>query len=162
MIANSLPILLVEDDPALREAITITLEMEGETVVAVENGKLAIDRLFQQDFALIVSDIRMPAMDGITLLKQVKARSPAMPMVLMTAYGEIQDAVEAMRIGACDYLVKPFEPERLLEYVRRYRLRPIDIPGGVIAADPAMMTTLQATKRVAQTNATVMLTGESG
>ena len=162
MTVNSLPILLVEDDPALREAITITLEMEGETVVAVENGKLAIERLFQQDFALIVSDIRMPAMDGITLLKQVKARSPAMPMVLMTAYGEIQDAVEAMRIGACDYLVKPFEPERLLEYVRRYRLRPIDIPGGVIAADPAMMATLQATKRVAQTNATVMLTGESG
>lgn len=162
MTVNPLPILLVEDDPALREALTVTLELEGETVVAVENGKLAMEQLFQNEFALIISDIRMPAMDGITLLKQVKARSPAMPMVLMTAYGEVQDAVEAMRVGACDYLVKPFEPERLLDYVRRYRLRPIDVPDGVIAADPAMIATLQAAKRVAQTNATVMLTGESG
>lgn len=159
---NSLPILLVEDDPALREALTVTLEMEGETVVAVENGKAAIEQLFRNDFALIISDVRMPEMDGLTLLKKVKARHPALPMVLMTAYGEIQDAVDAMRAGACDYLVKPFESERLLEYVRRYRLRQIQIPDGVIAVDPLMKSTLQAARRVAQTSATVMLTGESG
>ena len=95
-----LPILVVEDDPNLREAVCDTLELAGEAVVSAGGGEEALELLAQQSVALVVSDVRMMPMDGITLLKEIRLRLPHLPVVLMTAFADVDRAVEAMRSGA--------------------------------------------------------------
>ena len=102
-------VLVVEDDATLREALCDTLEFAGFSVLAADDGKQALERLRRERVGLVVSDVQMAAMDGHTLLRQIKSHWPELPVVLMTAYGSIERAVEAMRDGAADYLVKPFE-----------------------------------------------------
>lgn len=159
---KTLPILIVEDDAALREAVTDTLELSGQHVIAVGSGPEALARLNRQAVALVVSDVRMDPMDGITLLKEIRATQPHLPVVLMTAYADVERAVEAMRAGACDFLLKPFEPEALLTHVARYKLPDTDGDGSVIAEDAATRNLFTLAARVAQTDVTVLLTGESG
>ena len=84
-------------------------------------GEEALRLLEAQSVALVVSDVRMMPMDGIALLKEIRTRYPHLPVVLMTAFADVDRAVEAMRAGACDFLLKPFEPKALLEHVARYR-----------------------------------------
>lgn len=103
MAEQCLPILVVEDDPSLREAIGDTLELAGRANVAVDGGEAALKALDTQAFSIVVSDVRMMPMDGITLLKEIRARLPHLPVVLMTAYAEVDKAVDAMRSGACDF-----------------------------------------------------------
>ena len=157
-----LPILVVEDDPNLREAVCDTLELAGEAVVSAGGGEEALELLAQQSVALVVSDVRMMPMDGITLLKEISQRLPHLPVVLMTAFADVDRAVEAMRSGACDFLLKPFEPKALLEHVARYRLPDALDDEGVIACDAASRNLFSLATRVAQTDTTVLLTGESG
>ena len=157
-----LPILVVEDDPNLREAVCDTLELAGEAVVSAGSGEEALELLAQQSVALVVSDVRMMPMDGITLLKEISQRLPHLPVVLMTAFADVDRAVEAMRSGACDFLLKPFEPKALLEHVARYRLPDALDDEGVIACDAASRNLFSLATRVAQTDTTVLLTGESG
>lgn len=157
-----LPILIVEDDPALREAVRDTLELAGQPVVAAADGPAALDELARRPVGMVVSDVRMEPMDGITLLKEIRSRYPHLPVVLMTAYADVDRAVEAMRSGACDFLLKPFEPAALLAHVERYRLPETTDNAGVIAEDPASRNLFALAARVAQTDATVLLTGESG
>jgi two-component system response regulator FlrC len=157
-----LPVLVVEDDPDLREAIRDTLEVAGQTVVAVDGGRAALAELARRPFALVVSDVRMAPIDGIELLKAVRAEHPVLPVLLMTAYAEVDRAVEAMRAGACDFLLKPFEPEALLAHIARYRLADADGDEAVVAEDVATRSLFALALRVAQTDATVLLTGESG
>ena len=157
-----LPILVVEDDPNLREAVCDTLELAGEAVVSAGSGEEALELLAQQSVALVVSDVRMMPMDGITLLKEIRQRLPHLPVVLMTAFADVDRAVEAMRSGACDFLLKPFEPKALLEHVARYRLPDALDDEGVIACDAASRNLFSLATRVAQTDTTVLLTGESG
>ena len=159
---KSLPILIVEDDAALREAVTDTLELSGQKVIAVENAPEALRVLNQRAVALVVSDVRMDPVDGIALLKEIRATQPHLPVVLMTAYADVERAVEAMRAGACDFLLKPFEPEALLNHVARYRLPDSEVDGSVIAEDAATKNLFTLATRVAQTDVTVLLTGESG
>jgi two-component system response regulator FlrC len=161
---ETLRILVVEDDAALRDAVTLTLEMAGHQVVAVDGGPAALAALAAVDgmgFQLAVTDLRMQPMDGLQLLEALRARLPQLPVLLMTAYGDVGTAVAAMRGGACDFLMKPFEPQALLERVRRYAAVP---PGqdDMVAADPATLELLAMAARVAETDATVLLTGESG
>lgn len=120
--ANNLPILVVEDDPNLREAVVDTLELAGEAVLSAASGPEALKVLAERPVAIVVSDVRMEPMDGITLLKEIRGQYPHLPVVLMTAFADVDRAVEAMRAGACDFLLKPFEPKALLEHVARYRL----------------------------------------
>ena len=112
-----LPVLVVEDDPNLREAIVDTLELAGRVVVAVEGGEAALGQLSKRAFCIVVSDVRMMPMDGVTLLKEIRKNYPQLPVVLMTAYADVDRAVEAMRSGACDFLLKPFEPKALLAHM---------------------------------------------
>src|SRR5512147_1852698 len=107
-------ILVVEDDAALREALTDTLELAGQSVVAAPDGEAALALLGRETVDMVLSDVQMPGMDGHELLRRVKSVRPGIPFILMTAYGQIDRAVEAMRDGAADYLPKPFEPDRLL------------------------------------------------
>ena len=162
MTVNSLPILVVEDDPSLREAICDTLELAGRPLVAVEGGPQALEVLGQQAFSIVVSDVRMVPMDGITLLKEIRLRHPHLPVVLMTAYAEVDKAVDAMRSGACDFLLKPFDPSALLAHIEKYELPETGEADGVVAIDPASRNLFAVAARVARTDATVLLTGESG
>ena len=160
--AQGLPILVVEDDPNLREAVCDTLELAGQSVVSAGGGEEALELLAKQAVALVVSDVRMMPMDGITLLKEIRERLPHLPVVLMTAFADVDRAVEAMRAGACDFLLKPFEPKALLEHVARYRLPEALDDERVVAQDTASRNLFALAARVAQTDTTVLLTGESG
>ena len=102
-------ILVVEDDQALAEALQDTLVTAGYNVIMAEHGRKALSELESNSVNLIVSDINMPQMSGDVLLKRVKTLYPDIPVMLMTAYGTIEQAVDAMRDGAVDYMVKPFE-----------------------------------------------------
>ena len=160
--AQGLPVLVVEDDPNLREAVCDTLELAGQAVVSAPGGEEALRLLDGQPVSLVVSDVRMMPMDGITLLKEIRSRHAHLPVVLMTAYADVDRAVEAMRSGACDFLLKPFEPKALLEHVARYRLPESMDDDRVVACDPASRNLFALAARVAQTDTTVLLTGESG
>lgn len=162
MSEHNLPILIVEDDPSLREAIGDTLELAGRGYVSVEGGEEALKVLAEKAFSIVVSDVRMMPMDGIQLLKEIRQRLPHLPVVLMTAYAEVEKAVDAMRSGACDFLLKPFEPSALLAHINKYELAAEDENNGVVASDPASRDMFSMAQRVAQTDATVLLTGESG
>ena len=160
---KALPILIVEDDADLREALCDTVELAGYQAIGAGDGHAALKILHQQPIGLVVSDVQMQPMDGHTLLREIKSAHPYVPVLLMTAYGMIDKAVEAMRAGACHYLTKPFEPDRLLAEVARYMLPSLsgDV-GEVVAQDPHMVEVLNLARRVAVTDATVLLTGESG
>ncbi|MBL8413352.1 MAG: sigma-54-dependent Fis family transcriptional regulator [Propionivibrio sp.] len=160
--AQGLPILVVEDDPNLREAVCDTLELAGQSVVSAPGGEEALKLLDAQAVSLVVSDVRMMPIDGITLLKEIRSRYPHLPVVLMTAFADVDRAVEAMRSGACDFLLKPFEPKALLEHVTRYRLPEAMDDDRVVANDLVSRNLFALAARVAQTDTTVLLTGESG
>ncbi|QID17263.1 sigma-54-dependent Fis family transcriptional regulator [Nitrogeniibacter mangrovi] len=159
--SEALNLLLVEDDDALRDAVGLTLEMEGHQVTAVDGGPAALEALEHGVFNLVVSDLKMDPMDGLTLLGEIRARLPQLPVMLMTAFGDVEKAVSAMQGGACDFLLKPFEPEVLLAHVRRYAT-PVASGDGTIAEDARTRELTALAARVAETDATVLLTGESG
>ena len=159
---EKLPLLVVEDDPNLREAVCDTLELAGESVISAGGGEEALQQLARQPVSLVVSDVRMMPMDGITLLKEIRSRLPHLPVVLMTAFADVDRAVEAMRSGACDFLLKPFEPQALLDHVARYRLPEALDDERVIACDSASRNLFSLAMRVARSEVTVLLTGESG
>lgn len=153
-------ILVVEDDEALRDALLITLEAAGHKTCGVDGGPAALERIARQDFHMVISDLRMSPLDGLQLLGEIRQRKPSLPVLLMTAFGDVDKAVAAMKGGACDFMLKPFEPKTLLDQIERYAIPPA--AAGVIAADPQTREILLLAARVAQTDATVLLTGESG
>jgi two-component system response regulator FlrC len=170
--AETAPILVVEDDAPLREALVDTLEMAGYCVIAAPAAEQALAWLNKTTPGLVLTDVQMPGMDGHALLCALKTRHPNIPVILMTAYGQIENAVQAIRDGAADYLPKPFEPDTLLATVARYFRQANDFPlqteaetaddVGMVAQDPVSLALLDMVKRVAASDATILLTGESG
>lgn len=158
-----LPILVVEDDPDLREALSDTLTLSRYRVHTAVDGENAIELLREHAVGLVITDVQMPNMNGITLLHEIKSRWPHLPVLLMTAYGVISQAVEAMREGACNYMVKPFDVSDLLTQVARYML-PVSFgeSGDAVMDDPQSSELFSLALRVAGTPATVMISGESG
>ncbi len=170
-------ILLADDDASLREVLAYHLRQAGYETVAARDGRDALSKLGAGNFDLLLTDVRMPGMDGSALLQEVRARQPDLPVVLLTAFGTINDAVEAMRAGAFDYLTKPVDRETLLRAVQRAlhvgnlqrenrRLRetlaekaPLEAMLGV---SPALEATRELIRRAGPTEATVLLAGESG
>jgi len=161
MTKQRLNILVVEDDAALRDALAFTLESAGHRALAVDGGPAALQFVGVDALHLVVTDLKMSPMDGLELLAEIRRREPQLPVLLMTAFGDVEKAVAAMRGGACDFLMKPFEPAVLLEHIDRYAMLPPN-DDGLVAEDLRTRNLLGLAARVAASEATVLLSGESG
>ena len=160
------PILIVEDDADLREAICVTLDLHQIHYQAFSDAESALIAIGEQEFSLVVSDFKLPGMDGLTLLRSIRKKVPQLPVVIMTAFAEAKLAVEALQTGARDFLIKPFQPEHLVGVIARYQPAATVATNGngqsIIAKADETLSVLSRCQRVAATNATVLLTGESG
>jgi DNA-binding NtrC family response regulator len=165
-------ILVVDDESGMRLGLTEVLERHGYAVTAVENGAAALAVLADGGVQLVLSDMRMPGMTGAELLAAVQARWPGLPMIMMTAYGTVEDAVAAMKAGARDFLSKPFSPQDLLHLVQRILRDPAQDAAPdegasrserrIVTRSAAFQRVLQLAEGVAQSRAPVLLQGESG
>ncbi|MCA9514331.1 MAG: sigma-54-dependent Fis family transcriptional regulator, partial [Myxococcales bacterium] len=168
-------ILIADDEEGIREFLGEVLTDEGHDVTLVGDGQAALDALGRAAFHLLMTDLKMPRVDGMTLLRKAREEHPEMEVIVLSAHGTVEGAVEAMKRGAFDYLQKPLEgPAELRLLVERALERRglKDLAAGRAVADddgprlgfgdPAMAPVVNALKRVAATDATVLLIGESG
>ena len=170
-------ILIAEDEEVLRRNLCDFLERHGYDVVGVADGQEALEKLNADDYAVLLTDIRMPRMDGITLLRRVGAERPETQVLVTTAYATVDTAIEALRLGAFDYLLKPIAFEDLLQKLKNlsayramqgevHRLRR-DVQRrlgfeGIIGESQATQSVFELIDKVAPTQSTVLITGESG
>ncbi|CAM5206684.1 sigma-54-dependent transcriptional regulator [Alishewanella longhuensis] len=159
---SDLRILIVEDDAGLREALMDTLLLANYLVSVAASAEEALLLLKKQRVQLVVSDVQMGSVSGLTLLKTLREHYPALPVLMMTAYANVQDAVEAIRLGAIDYLAKPFSPEVLVSTVGRYVVAEEGPKFAPIAVAKESTALLTLATRVAQSDASVMILGPSG
>lgn len=172
-------VLVVDDELIMRQFISETLIRKNIEVITAENGQKALAILKNNTFDLVFTDMKMPDITGIDLLKKIKENSPNTVVVVITAFASVENAVEAMRLGAYNYLIKPFTPdtiEALLDKIQEHRLlveensylRSQMAPNGssgpqsFIAQSPSMKAILKDVERVAKSNASIFITGESG
>jgi two-component system, response regulator FlrC len=154
-------VLVVEDDAALREALVDTLHAAGLSALAAPDAPAALLLLQSEEIALVISDVQMPGPNGYQLLSSIKRLRPDLPVVLMTAYGTVAQAVAAMREGATDYIVKPFDAQALIEMARRQLALRV-VPNELVAVDPESKRLVALARKIAENDATVLITGESG
>ncbi len=155
-------ILVVEDDFGLREALVDTLTLAGFTCLEADCGEAALLNLKESEVDMVISDVQMGGMSGLNLLKNIKQAWPELPVLIMTAYGTINDAVQAMKDGASNYMAKPFAPEVLLNLVNQYMPAQFSGDNQPIVSDARSIELLQLAKKVATTDASVMVLGPSG
>lgn len=170
-------VLIVEDHDRLREQLGNFFEQEGYKVTTAACGEEGIQKLAEEKFALVVSDVKMPGLDGFQLARHVREKYPDTDVILITAFGNIKQAVEAMKLGASDYITKPFQPEairlvsekliekrRLLEEVRELRQRVQDEHSleNILSKSPKMLKVFDLIRSLAETDSGVMITGETG
>ncbi|GAA5213917.1 sigma-54-dependent transcriptional regulator [Corallincola platygyrae] len=155
-------VLVVEDDAGLREALVDTLMISGYQVTEVDSGEAALLQLSKEKFDIVVSDVQMPGMSGLQLLRSIRSKLPQLPVLMMTAYATVDAAVTAMREGANDYLAKPFAPEVLLNLVSRYAPTEGKERYSPVVGDPASEQLLALAAKVAASEANVMVLGPSG
>ncbi|MFT4853685.1 MAG: two-component system response regulator FlrC, partial [Bacteroidia bacterium] len=153
-------ILVVEDDDELRSAVADTLSMAGFAVEAVGSAEAALIALTRRDIDMVVSDVNMGGMDGIELLETIRETNHYLPVLIVTAFADVAKAVAAMRLGAVDFMMKPFKPTLLVETVRQHL-------GDGSAMEPVVVDGVSRklfalAKKVAQADSTVLLLGESG
>ncbi len=173
---KSFKIMIVEDERILRVSLTDELEEAGYNVEAFENAQDALEKLKKKKIDLVLTDIKMPEMDGIQLLEEIKLMRPDTAVIMMTAYGSIDSAVDAMKKGAYDYLNKPFkmdelymlisrieEFKRMQEENQQLRAQLETAKGDVfVGKSEAVQETIKLVNKVAQTDSTVLITGETG
>jgi len=170
-------ILVADDEPGLREFIVDALELDEHEVVAAPDGKAAAKLLDERSFELVITDLKMPGLDGLAILRKVRAEQPETEVIVMTAHGTVDNAVEAMKLGAFEYLQKPLsgpdelrllvgravERRGLRDRVEAVEARHVEAHGPPLTyGDPVMKPVVEAIDKVARTNATVLLLGESG
>lgn len=155
-------VLIVEDDEGLREALVDTLALAGYEWLEADCAEDALVKLKANPVDIVVSDVQMAGMGGLALLRSIKQNWPNLPVLLMTAYANIEDAVSAMKEGAIDYMAKPFAPEVLLNMVSRYAPVKSDDNGDAVVADDKSLRLLALADKVARTDANVMVLGPSG
>jgi two-component system response regulator PilR (NtrC family)/two-component system response regulator HydG len=170
-------ILVVEDDDAMRDMLRESLEDDGYAVEAVGGGRAGVDRVQRGGIDLVISDVKMPDLDGLDMLREIKAVTPSPHVITITAFGSIDTAIRAVKLGAFDYITKPFEIDQLIlsvekalaeralrsevarlraEVQRSYRW------GDIVGKSPAMREVFEIIRRLSASAATVLVTGESG
>jgi two-component system, response regulator FlrC len=154
-------VLVVEDDAVLREALVDTLRAADLSALSAPDAPAALRLLQSEEIALVISDVQMPGPNGYQLLSSIKRLRPDLPVVLMTAYGTVAQAVSAMREGATDYIVKPFDAQALIEMARRQLAQRV-MPNDLVAVDPESKRLVALARKIAENDATVLITGESG
>ena len=175
--AETATLLVADDDPAVRQSLERTLEREGYTVVLAPDGQAALERLRGGGIDLVLSDLRMPGLTGIELLREVKAVSPDLDVIMLTAFGTVEEAVTAMKDGAVDFLTKPFQRAQLIRVIRKAlerraliqenkalqrRLDDLLREGAIIGVSPVFRAVMRLIDQVASSSATVLIHGESG
>ncbi len=170
-------ILIIDDEESMRHMLSLILKKEGYEVYAASGGQEALDIISQHSFDFILSDIIMPEMDGLALLQALKERKVEATIMMMSAYGTINTAIEAMKRGAYDYISKPFRPDEVLMALRkaeeRELLRQENIRlrqevlreysfGNIIGKSPRMLQIFELIKKIADYKTSVLLIGESG
>ncbi len=169
-------ILLVEDEKITRITLTDTLRKEGWEVESAGTGQEGLELFLRQPFDVVITDLRLPKMNGLDILKQVKEKAPDTTVIVMTAYGTVETAVQALKMGAFDYLTKPFSPDKLQSMLRhvqnmrrildenvrlKKRLEMIE-KRELIGNSPVMRRLLETVRHVARHDSTVLIVGESG
>jgi two-component system, NtrC family, response regulator len=168
-------ILFIDDDPAGREVALFNLRKAGYSVTSASDGREGLDTFAAEPFDLVITDLKMPGISGMEVLRAVRARAPEVPVLVITAFGNIETAVSAMKEGAYDFIGKPFhrdqlllsvekalERRRLAAEVRDLRIRAGGVGREIVTVSAAMRSLLEMADRVARTDATVLITGESG
>lgn len=167
-------ILVVDDEPNIRRILQAAFERSGYAASAAESAEEALARLAVDSFDLMITDVMMPGITGVELMEQARSRWPEMPVLIMTAYGTIPQAVEAIKCGASDYITKPFDLEHVKKaaafWVKQPSKRkpsatssiPKDALEGFIAQSPKMIEIAHFMRQIANSRATVLITGESG
>ena len=162
-------VLVVEDRASLRRMLERALQQEGYSVTVCEDGEQATERLAEESFDLALTDLKLPGMSGIEVLRAARDAQPRLPVVVLTAFGTVGAAVEAMKLGAADFLEKPIEIEDLFRLVESLlgedsEKAAFELPGGpaIVGRHPTVRAALKLLERVAKTDSTVLLTGESG
>jgi two-component system response regulator HydG len=175
--AEATTILVADDDAGMRDSLTRALRREGFAVVPAEDGTAALEALRRTRVDLLVADLRMPGLDGLELLRAAKLLAPETEIVVISGHGTVEEAVEAMKEGAYDFLTKPFDRGALIRTVRQAlerralilenrslqrRLDELTGAGELIGQSPAIRGVLELVRQVAPTSATVLIQGESG
>ncbi|MCH8157962.1 MAG: sigma-54-dependent Fis family transcriptional regulator, partial [Nitrospinae bacterium] len=171
-------ILIVDDEVEMRVALETTLKREGYSLALAENGQQALQRLGEESFDLVLTDVKMPKMNGIELLKALKQQSPQTMAIMMTAYGDIDNAVETMKAGAFDYLLKPFSAEILVATVNRAFLSdftpvdPVRTPPDlekhprhgrkIVTQNKEMQELIRFVENIAYSKSTILIMGDTG
>jgi len=173
-------ILIVDDEHSMREFLSIILQKEGHTVVTASNGSTALEYLASDTFDIVLTDIRMPGISGLDILKQIREHYPDTITIMITAYASTETAIEAMKQGAYDYIAKPFKVEEIKLIVRnaleKQKLRQENtvlkkkiqewttsgLIGGIVGKSPAILAIIELIAKIADSPSTVLITGESG
>ena len=171
-------ILIVDDEEKIRKILRIMITLKGHKVDEAANGEEALKKIKENAYDLVIADIRMPKMDGITLLQEINALEYPVPVVFITAYATVDSAVEAMRMGAVDYIAKPFDEERIMLTIERSlgisrlmsekralqkELEERTLPKDIVCVSPQMQKVIELVEKVAPLrDTTVLITGESG
>ncbi|MBU2591765.1 MAG: response regulator, partial [Nitrospinae bacterium] len=170
-------ILVVDDERSMREFLTIMLEREGHNVKEAANGSIAVHLMDEEEFDLILSDVKMPVIGGIALLPEAKKRQPNTPIILLTAYADTETAVKAIKLGAYDYISKPFDVDHVKlvinKAVERKKLLDENLLlkdniksryqfEGIIGKSAKMRSLFSQIEKVAATSSNILLLGESG
>jgi two-component system response regulator AtoC len=165
-------VLIVDDEVNLRKVLAATLKREGYDVATAADGDAALEELREGGADVVVTDLVMPQRDGLSLLREIQARNPEIPVIVITAHGTVDSAVEALRRGAFDYITKPFEQDELKRVIAKAtRTRALGAASVVadergrakiVGNSPAIQRVLELIERVADSPSTVLITGESG
>ncbi|AKU96913.1 Response regulator of zinc sigma-54-dependent two-component system [Labilithrix luteola] len=176
MLPEKKQVLIVDDEPNLRKILAAQLSRDGYDVLLAEDGEQGLAVLREHHIDLVVTDLKMPKVDGMTLLREALREAPELPIIMITAHGTVDTAVEALKLGAFDYLTKPFDKDEVRQIVSKaLKTRqlaeeeatsaPKDVPGarfGIIGQSPGLTDLYAVLERVADSPTTVLITGESG
>ncbi|MCD6269380.1 MAG: sigma-54-dependent Fis family transcriptional regulator, partial [Deltaproteobacteria bacterium] len=173
---SGVKVLVVDDEDVIRRGICRVMEGRGYQAEAAESGYGAVEKLQKTPFSIVITDLKMPGMDGIEVLKAIKILQPEVPVIIITGYSTVDTAVEAMKNGAFDYIAKPFTPDQMIEMVEKaleqktvqmQRTHPVVGPSLngfeiFVGESEAMQKVYARIRQVAPTDSTVLITGKSG